>query len=80
MKTTSIDREEIARKGEEIYAKIRDRLEAEHQGEFVAIDVESGDYFLGKSLQEADEKGSAKYPDRVFYIVRVGRKAVWVRR
>lgn len=58
----------------------RDRLEVEHPGQFVAIEVESGDYFLGTTIQEADEKASAKHPGSVFYIVRIGRRAAWVRR
>jgi hypothetical protein len=75
-----LDREELARKGEQVYSKIRERLEAERPGQFVAIEVESGDYFLGETIQEADEKASAKYPHGVFYIVRIGRRAAWVRR
>ena len=37
--------DEIVRRGEEIYEReIRARVEPDHRGEFLAIDVETGDY------------------------------------
>lgn len=75
-----INKTELAAKGESIYAKLKEQLEQEHRGEFVAIEVESGDYFLGKTFQEADKKAREKYPKSVFYVVRIGRRATWVRR
>ncbi len=75
-----VDKDELVEKGEEIYKKIRDRLEPAHKGEFLAIEVESGDYFLGKTPQEADGKATEKYPDKVFYLARVGYRAAFVRR
>ncbi len=81
MKTTkAINKAELAAKGEGIYAKLKEKLEREHRGEFVAIEVESGDYFLGKTFQEADKKAREKYPKSVFYVVRIGRRATWVLR
>ena len=47
---------EIARKGEEIYQKISKQVEKERSGDFVAIEVESGKYFLGQTQMEAIEK------------------------
>lgn len=78
--TKVINKHELAAQGENLYAPLKAKLEREHRGEFAAIEVESGDYFLGKTLQEADKKARVKYPNRVFYVVRMGRRAVWVRR
>jgi hypothetical protein len=75
-----INKADMAAKGESIYARLKEKLEQEHRDEFVAIEVDSGDYFLGRTLQEADKKAREKYPDRVFYVIRIGRRAVWVRR
>ena len=50
--TTSPSRpkDEIARLGKEFYERnIRRQVEADHVGEVVAIDVDSGDYALGKN-------------------------------
>ena len=55
-----VDKEELVEKGKEIYAKVKDKLE--HKGEIVAIEVKTGDYFLGNSVVEADEKGEDEIP------------------
>ena len=46
------------------------------EGNVVAIDPESGDYFLGKTLGEADDAAFAKYPDKLLCFVRIGSQAV----
>jgi len=75
-----INKTEMAAKGESIYATLKEKLEKEHRRKFVAIEVESGDYFLGRTLQEADQKAREKYPESVFYVIRIGRRATWVHR
>ena len=51
---TQSDVDEFVRKAEAIYAaRLRSILEPKHIDEFVAIEPESGDYFLGKTLNEA---------------------------
>lgn len=65
----------MAEKAKAIYEKIRDKLEVEHMGEVVAIEVESGDYFLGKTGLEAANKAREKYPGKIPYIIRIGRPA-----
>lgn len=42
---------------------------------FMAIDAESGDYFLGDTMIEADTQARAKYPGKVFYVGRIGYRA-----
>jgi hypothetical protein len=73
-----INKDEIIDKGERIYAAIRSELEPEHKGEIAAIEPESGDYFLGKSVIEAIDKAREKYPDKVFHVVRIGFPALHV--
>lgn len=73
-------KEEICLKGEEIYQTLKDRLEAEHKGEIVAIEPESGDYFLGKDVVEATEAGRRVHVDKLFYYVRIGFPVVHRRR
>ncbi len=73
---TGPDVYEFARKAEEVYAlRLRAVLEPEHIGEFVAIEPESGDYFLGKTLSEAIGAARHTYPDRLAHAMRVGHKA-----
>ena len=75
-----VDKDEHVDKGKEIYAKIKAKLEPAHKGEFVAIEVDTGDYFVGKDPIEADEKAREKYPDAVFFLARIGYRAAFVRR
>ena len=75
-----VDKDELVEKGEEVYKRIRDKLEPEHKGEIVAIEIKTGDYFLGKDVVEADEKAREKYPDEVFYFNKIGYRAVYVHR
>ena len=51
---TDADTDEFARRAEEVYAtRLRAVLEPEHVDEFVAIEPESGEYFLGNTLSQA---------------------------
>lgn len=75
-----VDKDEMVDKGDEIYKKIRDKLEPAHKGEFLAINVDTGEYWLGRTAAEADKKARENYPDEVFYLARVGRRAAFVRR
>jgi hypothetical protein len=73
-----INREKFGSKGDEIYENIKPLLEPEHKGEIVAIEVESGDYFLAETVIKAGQKAKEKYPDKVFYFVRIGHPVVHV--
>ena len=57
-------------------AKARARLEElqgalENQTGVVAIEPESGDYFVGATLGKADAAAFARYPDQWLYFVRL---------
>jgi hypothetical protein len=78
---TKVNPKKLAAQGEKIYdEKLKGILEPEHNGKIVAIEVESGDYFLGNSIVEATEKAKQKYPDRLFHVIKVGYPAVHKRR
>jgi hypothetical protein len=52
--------------------RLRTELERSHLHSFVAIEPESGDYFLGRTLSEASAAASVAHPDRRCCILRVG--------
>lgn len=56
-------------------SQLREKLEKDHKGEIVAIEINSGDFFLGRNEIEAYEKGIKKHPDKTFVYKRVGYKA-----
>jgi hypothetical protein len=69
----SLEKTELARRAEAIYEqRLKAILEPEHRGEFVVIEPDSGDYFLGRTLSEAVWAAYRNYPDRETYVVRIG--------
>jgi hypothetical protein len=43
----------------------------------IAIEVDSGKYFMGDDLAEARRKAETTFPDKIFYFKRVGYKAAF---
>jgi hypothetical protein len=79
--SATVDPKALATKGEALYATgIKARVEPAHFGEYVAIEVDSGEYFLGRTLIEAGEKARATYPDRVFHFIKIGSPVAQRRR
>jgi hypothetical protein len=67
---------EVVRKGRQIYEeRLKTRLEATNRHDFVAIEPDSGDFFLGKTLSEAIQAARAAYPQRLACALRVGHEA-----
>lgn len=75
--TTTTSAKKVSEAGQRIYEQLRTKIEPRHFGKIVAIDPTSGKYFVGETLHDAIEKGRKKYPDKVFYVVKVGSRAVY---
>lgn len=59
-------KEEIARLGKEIYQRdIRPRVEQDHVGAVVSIDVETGSWAMGDELLEAADRLREQCPEAV---------------
>lgn len=70
--------QEISQRGEKIYQeKLKKRLEKEHLGKYVAIEVQSEKYFMGLTLEEALEKAKKKFPDKIFHSIKIGSEGVF---
>lgn len=63
---------DCARRAMLIYDQLRTRLEAASLNQFVAIEPESGDYFVGATLTEAIRTARSCHPDRLAYALRIG--------
>lgn len=65
--------EEIGRIGEEVYHRdIRPYVMPQHKGEFLVLDIETGDYEMGTDDLQTEKRLLARRPDGVLYGVRVG--------
>lgn len=78
MEHSVYEKGERLRLGEEIYEReIRERVEPEHDGRLVAVDVETGDYFLADRGLDAFLLARRERPDGAFCLLRVGRDAAY---
>lgn len=55
--------------------RLRKDLESTHLDAFIAIEPESGDFFLGRTLSEASAAARAVHPNRRTGVLRVGHEA-----
>ncbi len=61
-----IDINTISIKGEDIYSKkYKKKLEKTSKGKIAAIEVESGDIFIGNSAMQAAMFAREKYPEKL---------------
>lgn len=70
-------RDEIALLGKDIYERdIRPQVEADHHGQVVAIDVNSGDYAIADTASVAAKRLRAQSPDASVWLMRVGYRTL----
>jgi hypothetical protein len=68
---------ERGEKADRIYEQIREQLEAEHWGKIVAIDLDTGEYFIDDDVLEATMKARSAHPGCIPYVKRIGYPYVW---
>lgn len=65
--------EDTAKAGQEVYdSNLKELLEPESNGQFVAIEPTTGNYSIGATVIEALEKAELNSPNSSFHVVRVG--------
>jgi hypothetical protein len=73
MSERRMSKEEVVEHGTRIYdEKIRPLVEQDHYGEFVAVDVETGDYYLAKDGLAAYRLALSRRPEAILYLAQVG--------
>lgn len=69
---------EVAQRGEAIYRRqIRARVEPECLGQFVVIDIETGEYELDANDLVVTKQTIAKRPGAVLYGLRIGSPSAY---
>jgi len=65
--------DEIVDRGQELYDRsIRENVEAQARGKFLALDIETGEYEIDADERVALERARTKNPDAALYLIRVG--------
>jgi len=62
-------RQALLEQGRRAFARIQDQLGAESG--VVAVEPDSGDYFVGATLGKANDAAYLRHPDRWLYFVRL---------
>lgn len=66
----------LTHRGEKIYKRLQRRLLAKHKGEIIAIEPNSGEYFLGRDELKVALKAMKTLPGKIFSVFRIGYPAV----
>ena len=74
----SAQSEDVARRGTQVYEqRLRALLEPTHNGQFIAIEPDSGDYFVGSTDSEVVAAARKAHPGRLPLVLRIGRPATF---
>ena len=77
MNASDYPREVVVSRGKAIYQQLRDKVEPEHKGRILAIDVKTGDYEIDDKVAVALDRVRAKNPDAMVYCLRLGSPGVY---
>jgi len=58
-----------------IYDRLKDELERKHWGEYIVINPNNGDYFVGQDRSEVLAKAKLKYPNVLLFSHHIGYRA-----
>ena len=64
--------EEVESRGEAIYQQLREKVEAEHKGKFLVVDIETGQYEIDQDDLKATQRALARRPEAILYGLRIG--------
>jgi hypothetical protein len=73
MSSLSQDQQQFVEAAKKVYEeKLKDQLERDHFGEVIALEPESGNYVLGKTLGEVDRACDERFGHKPVHTFRVG--------
>jgi hypothetical protein len=71
------DPQEISKKGQRVLEALAQEVATRHFGQFIAIEPDSGEYFLGDTAIAATRQAQAKYPGKIFFLGRIGYRTAY---
>lgn len=75
---TRFSNEEIAARGQTLYdERIRATVEQQHDGRFLVVDIETGEYEIADAAVDAIRRMRARLSDPALFILRIGRAAAY---
>lgn len=74
----SAETRSVIDRAKQIYTnRLQEELESQYMDQYVAIEPESGEYFLGNTFDEAVKSARTKYPSRLSHTIRIGHRAAF---
>ena len=74
----SADTKSVIERAKRLYSEqLQTVLEPQHLHRYVAIEPESGEYFLGDTFDDAVKSARAKHPSRLSHTIRIGHRAAF---
>lgn len=64
--------QEIVDKGEKVYEQVKSQYEPQHNGKFLAIEVESGKAYMAEYSADAVVEAKKHHPGKLFYVLKIG--------
>lgn len=78
MHDSNVTADVIVSRGEELYQRnIRAKVEADHKGRFLVVDIETGDYAIADEDLDATDRLLSKHPNALVYGLRIGFPAAY---
>lgn len=72
---TEEELEELSRLGQAIYERLRPEIERDHDGEYIAIHVDSGEFAIGRTATQASRTLRTKRePDGRMHVQKIGNE------
>ncbi len=66
----------VAERAKALYiGNLKSNLESKHLNAYVAIEPESGEYFLGETFSSALRSARTAYPERIAFVIHIGHAA-----
>jgi hypothetical protein len=73
MAQTQYTSEQIVERGQRLYdQQIRHKVEPQHKGDYLVINVETGEYEMDADDLVASKRAKVRFPDAPLYTLRVG--------
>jgi len=78
MPSAKYSRDEVAALGQAIYEQeIQQKVESQSKGQYLVLDIETGEYEIHQDDLVATKRAMAKRPDAVLYGLRIGYRAAY---
>jgi hypothetical protein len=71
-RTPGFNMEDFSKKSQQYYTTIKDTLEKDSKGKFVALSYELQKYWIAETASEALKIANQEFPFALFYLVQIG--------